>query len=133
MGFSCVMCGNGAGMPVYMNCKDYYLNKPFIVDYWKCDSCGLTQQHPMPTDTSAFYDNYPIHEKKSWLFRKMRSIVMKPVYFPVNTLSPESRLLDYGCGDGGFLDASLEAPLELLGFEPNQPHSKRLSQQLSSS
>lgn len=130
MSFNCVFCGGNLGLPIYLNCTDYYLQKPFRVDYYKCEACGLTQQSPMPLDTSAFYDDYPIHQKKSWLFKKIRSVIMKPVYFSVNTLAPQSKLLDFGCGDASFLENSLTAHLELIGFEPNISHSQRLSNHL---
>ena len=130
MSFNCVFCEGNIGKLIYLNCDDYYLQKPFRVNYHQCEACGLTQQSPMPMDTSAFYDDYPIHQKKSWLFRKIQSIIMKPVYFSIDGITPQSKLLDYGCGDGGFLENSLAAHLDLIGFEPNISHSMHLSKNL---
>ncbi len=130
MSFNCVLCESITGELIYANCDDFYLQKPYRVNYYRCEACGLTQQSPMPLDTSVFYDDYPIHKKKSWLFRKIQSTIMKPVYFSIGDVSPKSKLLDYGCGDGGFLENSLNADLDLTGFEPNHSHSKRLSKKL---
>ena len=130
MSFNCVLCENNTGELIYANCEDFYLQKPFRVNYYRCEACGLKQQSPMPLDTSVFYDDYPIHKKKSWLFRKIRSIILRPVYFSTADLPPRSKILDYGCGDGGFLENSLNGDLDLIGFEPNISHSKCLSKKL---
>ena len=90
----------------------------------------MVQQWPMPLDISIFYDEYPIHQKKSWIHQFLRRQVMKNVYFNTKQLQPYSKLLDYGCGDGWFLQENLNRGHQLLGFEPNEQHSRRLSKEM---
>ena len=132
--FSCIQCASSAAVPVWADCKDYYLQKPLRVNYARCVSCGLIQQAPIPTDLSILYDAYPIHKKKSWLYRLMRSWVMGSCYFDTRGHIARSKkpalLLDFGCGDGWFLDKNQAKNLQLIGFEPDPGHAAQLSQVL---
>lgn len=132
--FSCIQCTSSAAVAVWSDCKDYYLQKPLRVSYARCVSCGLIQQAPIPADLAVLYGAYPIHKKKSWLYRLMRGWVMGSCYFDtrgsIRSFTKPALLLDFGCGDGWFLDENKERNLNLIGFEPNPAHAAQLSQEL---
>ena len=132
--FCCIQCASSAAVPVWSDCRDYYLQKPLRVDYARCVSCGLIQQAPIPTDLAVLYDAYPIHQKKSWMYRYMRSWVMGSCYFDtrryIKGLKKPAVLLDFGCGDGWFLDENQGGHLNLMGFEPDPGHAARLTREL---
>jgi hypothetical protein len=74
--FTCLICGGRRAHVELDRCKDYYLEKPVVVTYARCESCGLLQQHPLPTDVAAFYDDYPIHRPKSAMYTRLREAVL---------------------------------------------------------
>lgn len=120
--------------PFFLECKDYYLQKPYIANYFRCKECGLIQQSPIPIDVASFYDAYPIHQKKSLLHQLMRRWIMSACYFNTRKFLAErtspALLLDFGCGDGWYLDASRAPSMNLVGFESNNAHAARLSKNL---
>lgn len=131
--FSCIQCGSASASPFFLDCKDYFLNKPFRVDYYKCAGCGLIQQTPVPADVAPFYENYPVHQKKSPLFRMMRTWIMSACYFNTKLIPKRSEptlLIDFGCGDGWFLEANRGQGLNLVGYEVDQSLVDHLSKEL---
>lgn len=129
--FRCLGCGGGEARPVLLGCRDYYLGSPFEVDYHRCRACQLLQQHPIPKDVTAFYDHYPIHARKSPLYDALRWLVMSPVYYDLRREPPGAQLVDYGCGDGGYLEAQRSRGYELAGYEADAGQAGRLSERLS--
>jgi SAM-dependent methyltransferase len=61
----------------------------------------------------------------------MRKLVMAPAYFPASSLPKGAVLLDYGCGDGWFLESCRGKHLQLVGFEKSATQAERLSQNLA--
>ena len=129
--FACLVCGDGYARLELEDCKDYYQGKPFVVNYVRCASCGLLQQHPLPSEIAAFYDDYPIHKQKSALYRRLRDALLGALYFDVSQLAAGAVILDYGCGDGSFLAGVDGARNPRLGYEPNAEHAARLAAQLN--
>lgn len=125
--FACMVCSHQAGDEFYRDCRDYYLGTPYAVDYWKCRACGLVQQSPLPDDTSVFYLKYPIHSKKSGLSNALRRRLMAGSYYPARRTETRRRLLDFGCGDGWFLESCQGLGYDLTGFEPDPDHAANLS------
>jgi len=128
--FSCLNCGGDRSRTFYEGCPDYYLGKPFRVDYVKCDRCGLVQQSPIPSDVSVFYEAYPVHREKSPLHNLARRLIMSASYADASAFPEGAVVLDYGCGDGWYLDSLRGRGFTLLGFEPNAEHSESLSARL---
>ncbi|MGI0134296.1 MAG: hypothetical protein ACREBW_04995, partial [Candidatus Micrarchaeaceae archaeon] len=99
--FECLVCAAREAAPFLLDCKDYYLGKKYRPSYYKCVNCGLVQQSPVPTDVSKFYENYPVHRRKTSLFELARRQIMKPCYFDVKSLHARKEaplvLLDFGC------------------------------------
>jgi SAM-dependent methyltransferase len=115
---------------VYAACPDYYQGKPFRVDYHRCRDCALLQQHPLPVDVGAMYEDYPIHQKKSRLYDALRWLVMGGLYYDARGLPPGTRLVDYGCGDGSYLRTLLGKGYDLIGFEGDNGQADRLTKDI---
>ena len=116
-GFRCLCCDGNAASPVHRACRDLYLGTPFLTDYYRCNTCGLLQQFPVPRDVSSFYAGYPVHRRKSAVFGALRGLLMSRVYY-----RPASRvpvLLDYGCGDGSYLGQVGRPGRLTIGYEPD--------------
>jgi SAM-dependent methyltransferase len=128
--FRCLVCHEARSEPVFLDCEDYYLRKPFRADYHRCAGCGLLQQFPVPLDVSPFYEDYPIHQHKSGLYELARNLLMSPAYFDARRLSAGAQLLDYGCGDGSYLAAERGRGHQLLGFENDAPRASQLTDDL---
>lgn len=124
--FSCVVCGSQLATPFLTACEDLYLRKPYIVDYFECQACRLVQQHPMPQDTSQFYEAYPIHSAKSGLYSRLRRWLLSDVYVPPRRWPAGTVLLDFGCGDGWYLQWCKDANVHAVGFEYSESHAKAL-------
>jgi SAM-dependent methyltransferase len=127
-GFECLCCGGGVAAPVFRGCVDYYLRTPFLTDYYRCRTCDLVQQWPVPQDVSAFYEDYPVHARKSSAFDAVRGILMSRVYFRPGPRV--RRLLDFGCGDGAYMSRVQRDGLEVTGFEPDPTRAEALSSTL---
>lgn len=112
------------------NCPDYYLHNGGRADYVQCTSCSLVQQHPLPTDVGALYQDYPVHSSRNALQRLARRIFHRQVYFRPTHEFPNGTLLDYGCGDGTFLREMQHEFASACGFEPVHTHAAALSRQL---
>ncbi len=131
--FVCMQCQSTSSSPFMRNCKDYFLNKPFIVNYYRCNACGLIQQTPVPGDVKPFYENYPVHKRKSSVFRLVRTWVMSACYFNTKSMAEKgdpTLLIDFGCGDGWFLDANRGRCSKLVGYEVDQGLADHLSKEL---
>ena len=129
--FSCLACRGEASEEFYRDCEDYYLGKPYRASYDRCRDCGLVQQNPIPKDIDSLYDAYPVHRKKSPLYSLFRRLVMAPCYYDARSLAPGSVVVDYGCGDGWFLEeCGKEEGLKRIGFEANPQHAESLQQGL---
>lgn len=127
--FHCLACRGGHSEPVYLGCTDYYVGKPYVVDYHRCQDCGLVQQFPVPRDVSAFYEQYPVHAPKSVLHSLLRGLKFAH-YWKAASNPPGTVLLDYGCGDGSYLASQSGKGLQLTGFEPSPAHAEALAGKL---
>lgn len=126
-GFQCIVCGSTDCTPTLEQCRDLYLGHPLAVDYFRCSKCALVQQSPLPDDIGRLYADYPIHMVKSSAHRWIRRILLRKAYFDFRALAPGSRVLDFGCGDGWFLQLARDAGLRGEGYEFQSDHARRLS------
>ncbi len=111
---SCYLCGSERRDPVVVAQEDL-TGKPGDFTFVRCRECNLVYQHPrLPLEVIGSYydDEYIAHRKQQswgalapffeWLMGKLdrdkEAIVQR--YVP---LGPASRVLDVGCGAGGFL------------------------------
>lgn len=125
--FNCLNCGfKEVPEPFLKSCADYYRGTTYKVDYVRCGKCGLVQLSHVPEDVSGFYEAYPVHTTKSALHKWIRALVMAPAYLNPRLVERGAVLLDYGCGDGWFLESCKEQRLSLLGFERSAPLANNL-------
>jgi len=126
--FRCLHCGSDAGERTLAGCRDYFTGIDGRFDYFTCQRCGLVQLFPVPADLSAFYRNYPVHARKSALHRAMRKLCMSQAYYLRDPDAKESRVLDFGCGDGWYLDEMAKRGWKVLGFEFDPQHAAALAE-----
>jgi 2-polyprenyl-3-methyl-5-hydroxy-6-metoxy-1,4-benzoquinol methylase len=96
-----------------------------------CAACGLVFVNPTPTasDLEHFYspdgawgaprqDDPDTHDRKP--SPRYLQVVFDPIrpQLDVDSPPPGARVLDFGCGAGGFLDALRERGWETFGVEP---------------
>jgi 2-polyprenyl-3-methyl-5-hydroxy-6-metoxy-1,4-benzoquinol methylase len=113
-----MVCGANECRPWHQSCRDFYLGLGHPVDYVACTSCHLVQQQPIPSDVSGFYENYPVHTRRSPLQQWARKNLQHQVYFkPTGDVSNQV-LLDYGCGDGVYLREVGDRFQSVVGYEP---------------
>jgi SAM-dependent methyltransferase len=116
--FSCLICAGTTLQPKSLRCADFYLRTPFVVDYVACKSCGLVQQTPVPADTADFYPaSYPMHHSRGRLFKLARKLLIRRCYFEPARADSDKVLLDFGCGDGSYLESIAGRVGRRIGFE----------------
>lgn len=110
----CILCGSERRTHV-VTAQEDLTGKPGDFTFVRCEDCGLVYQNPrLPIEQIQVYydDEYIAHRKTQawgplepffeWLMSKLDrdkdAVVSR--YVP---LGPESRVLDVGCGAGGFL------------------------------
>lgn len=86
----------------------------------ECVSCGLTTLDTTDHVTTGFYENSGMHGKtppsmESWL--KDTSWDDQRRFEMVKSFLPNKRLLDFGCGAGGFLQSAKDVAAEVTGIE----------------
>lgn len=124
---SCIACGQPVKDSWLTKCKDLYLRTPFIVDYGVCQKCRLVQQVPIPYDTQSFYpDSYPMHHSRGKIFFLARNLMIRGVYFKPGECASGLVLMDFGCGDGTYLQSIRDKVGHRLGFEPYLEQAQRL-------
>ena len=130
MNFNCRVCAGPSSRPWLDECRDHFLDRPGLSTYVQCTQCGLVQQHPIPSDLAGLYEQYPIHEKKSRIHEWLRRRIFRRTYFDAALLQPQASILDFGCGDGWYLDSLKKLNLRRAGYEFDGDHASRLAQNL---
>lgn len=128
---TCLICAGRAFTPKLTGCADLYLRTPFVVDYAACTNCGLVQQVPVPAATGAFYpSSYPMHHSRGPLFMFARKMLIRRCYFDPLPGDRDKVLLDFGCGDGSYLDSVKGRLGRMIGFEAAPEQARQVSAQL---
>jgi SAM-dependent methyltransferase len=126
---ACPACGSGS-IRRFTEIKDHYFSKEtFAIE--ECQQCGLrfTQGRPDQDSIGAYYDsaNYASHDSKgkASLFLKVynmaRDMMLEHKYKLVRQFKPEwNKVLDYGTGEGFFVEYLRKKGLESEGIEPSE-------------
>jgi SAM-dependent methyltransferase len=126
--FECLVCRGTSGTTFAAGCRDLYLGFPGLFDYLRCSDCGHVQLHPLPVNLAQYYRGYPIHRRKtpffSWLRR--RAVGTNYAVPPAHSAT----VLDFGCGDGWYLQELASQGHAVVGFESDPDHAGRLSRDL---
>lgn len=110
-------------------CRDLYLGFPGSFDYVRCTACGLVQLHPIPQDLASYYRSYPIHRRKHSVFSWLRRQVVGSNY--ASPPAARAKILDFGCGDGWYLEQLAGSGHQPIGFEVDPNHARTLSSRLN--
>lgn len=109
---ACRLC-DGRALPTLRDRPDREYGVPVRLDYWRCTGCGLVFADPIPSAlVPSFYAAYSTHERadgasrnKLWrLIDAITPALDRTGSFAELKVPKTARILDFGCGDGVFLD-----------------------------
>jgi 2-polyprenyl-3-methyl-5-hydroxy-6-metoxy-1,4-benzoquinol methylase len=126
---SCPVCGNNTFKDIF-TCKDYTVSQESFT-LIKCQECHFVITSPRPDDSTLgkYYlsDDYISHtnEAKSlidkvYLVARNYTLAWKRKLILNHTNQVESKLLDYGCGTGAFINATTQDGWKAFGVEPSK-------------
>ena len=127
----CIVCGQAVAPSLFVGCRDLYLGTPGAVDYGPCPDCGLVQQVPVPADPGLLYpESYPMHHARGRLFFLARRLLIRRVYYQPGPGDDGRVLMDFGCGDGSYLESLQGKVGRRLGFEPSPGQAESIRRHL---
>jgi SAM-dependent methyltransferase len=109
---SCRLCGNGRA-PVWFNAWDHEIHS--------CDKCGFmfavplaraADRHPYQ---SNYYDEFIERDKQADMLQAYAGILQE-----IEKMTPGRRLLDAGCGAGGFLHFAEGSGWSVTGLDASE-------------
>lgn len=127
--FRCIVCGDPHSDQVVTDCRDLYLRFPGLFRYVQCRACRLVQLHPVPSNLHEFYRSYPIHSQKTAFFNALRRRMVGGAY--AQPPAHPSKICDFGCGDGWYLQFLAAKGHACIGYEPDSGHAQRVSQRIN--
>jgi SAM-dependent methyltransferase len=108
----CIICGDTSRVRKLEQAGDYAI--------LFCDACRLRFSHPMAHPGRGFYEDSGLYENRDLgnVSLSLPSLEWRYVRF-LREARPDrgGRLLDVGCGDGGFLSLAKKRGLETFGLE----------------
>lgn len=125
---SCPACGS-ENLQENRTIKDYFFSQE-IFPIVKCNRCTLlfTQNRPDAFSIGKYYDstNYTSHnssKKSAWhiLYQTARNFMLNKKFQIIRPFKPElQRILDYGAGDGHFVEYLEKKGKKAEGVEPSE-------------
>lgn len=129
--FTCLICSGKAFAPKLLQCADLTLRTSCVVDYGACIKCALVQQVPLPASTAEFYpSSYPTHPLRGPLVTFARKLLIRGCYFEPTPKDADKVLLDFGCGDGSYLESVKYKVGRRIGFEAAHGQARQVRAQL---
>lgn len=113
----CDICG-GLLSACYPSVQDPQTGEIFRID--RCETCDLGQTLPQPADLGAYY-GAQYHGGRHGVTDRL--CMERRLGFVSQVTSP-ARLLDFGCGDGGFVAAASAAGWDASGVEMRPDHAR---------
>ncbi|NCI49117.1 class I SAM-dependent methyltransferase [Sediminibacterium roseum] len=118
---SCAICGSSDQAILFndtVESSEWYLNNVHY-DYIACDQCGFIQCHPVPPadDLLQYYREqyaYDWFQKNTYFKKWQASHRLGKVR---RYLKGSSRILDFGCGHGFFVQELAREKFESFGFD----------------
>ncbi len=125
----CPVC-NGKLISPLLTINDHTVSKENFV-IWQCNNCTLrfTQDAPVETAIGKYYKSpeYISHTNSgkgllNKIYLRVRNFTLQnKARLVLNTTSAtQGKLLDVGCGTGGFLNAMKKEGWTVTGLEPNE-------------
>lgn len=90
---------------------------------WRCGGCASIHPFPHPPEfrIERYYEGYPVHGQLLTPVLE-KSLLNRLRFLRRHGMRPDSRLLDYGCGTGLFVElARREGHAAATGYEPYTP------------
>ena len=109
---SCDLC-KGNDFKHLFSGRDYLSFSPLTFELKKCNRCGLVSLNPRPEDITDYYRNYRKGPIKKDGFEFLASNRIKKI----RKFKKSGRILDIGCGQGGFLHSMAKDSWETYGVE----------------
>lgn len=113
-----------------MKIKDYFLSNEIFEIKETHEYKDVLKTQNIPEDLEKYYQSkeYISHYKDNTLKSKMYQYVQKLnekyKLKIINKYKSTGKLLDYGCGDGKFLEFMKNKNFSILGYEPNKKAAK---------
>ena len=108
----CDFCGNNDFTFLY-NSHDYLSFSSLTFKVMRCKRCGLVNLNPRPENIADYYGKYP---KGSGTKDSFEFLVPDRIK-KIKKFKKGGRILDVGCGQGGFLNTMLKDGWEIYGVE----------------
>ena len=123
----CPVCSNNRFSP-FLICNDQLVShEDFAIQ--QCDKCGFRFTNPRPDEATigSYYksEQYISHNDSSEgiinvAYRAVRNYTLRTKLDLINKLNQKpGRILDVGCGTGGFLETCRKGGWEVVGTEPD--------------
>ena len=113
------LCGNKK--PVFFIKTKDFSNTGKTFSLMRCPSSGLVFTSPIPKNINSYYDKkkYDSYKKSSSFFGFLYGFIQRiNGKHKLNLIKKGSSLLDYGAGSGFFVNLSLKAGINAVGYEP---------------
>ena len=128
--FNCSICNTPLPVNPFITARDHLVSgKTFNIV--RCVKCSFLLTNPRPdpdeihqyyqseayishTDKSRSFDDFLYHQVKAFMLKRKIRLLKK------HTIHEQKKLLDFGCGTGGFLMAAVDAGFKAEGFEPGE-------------
>jgi len=127
-GFKCINCDSKKCKDVYTKLPDRFLGKEGVFDYVRCSRCGLFQLKHIPDNMSYYYEDYDVHQDKSFIYKLFFELLMSGCY-PLS-INGSGKLLDIGCGNGWYMQKMQKKGWETYGLEHDEKYSNEISEKI---
>lgn len=114
----CILCGSSEYHVIHHGVRG---NKD--IDVLKCDSCGLVRLSEFIQNTDEFYTNSGMRRLND---EDLKEILVKAEhdderrYQYTKSMIENKRVLDFGCGAGGYLERASLSAKQVVGIEPEK-------------
>jgi len=123
---NCIACDSSDLTPLYPAVSpDRLLAKEYEI--FRCGTCGMGYTRPVPSreELAILYSgDYHAPEKASWfgaVVECFKRLFLAHRFRQIERAVRDGALLDYGCGNGEFVDYAREKNANASGIEPNYP------------
>ena len=123
----CPICKNTDFIP-FLKTRDYFYSQEKF-QIIQCTQCGfrITEPIPSPEEIGQYYDseNYVSHNSSASglinaLYKKAQSLNFYLKYPSINKYVPRGTWMDYGAGNGAFVQYLKSKNIEAVGYEPSE-------------
>lgn len=127
---NCCICKSILPTEPHITAKDYLVSGQLFYII-RCDSCGFLMTNPRPTYNSIgkYYHSeaYISHTDsrtnlQDVLYQLVKRYMLKRKLQVLKKHTPKqkSKLLDYGCGTGSFVETASKSGFNTVGYEPSE-------------